>query len=447
MVRSLVIHTDRHALESFQKKSDHPVLTASSMVQALKYLASAETPIRAIYLSTDDPSFSPLRFVEACLLQRPATPIYVFDSRYPARVEDEKLHSQTLVRGWANPNPTNTNFLYSDKLAQELSDTMRRPLPSGLIRRHPGFTPVPLCDFHLASTYPFDLFVEGDDGMLRLFALSNTDIDGDYFRQLAKKTDWLFIQSDQLQEVRTIVKKAQRDFAQMDCISNGWKTSELFFKTQSILTEIRNGGLQEHLIEQTSEMLAALFQVIQDVQTKTPHRLIELIERAKKSDKSASCATLSFLVCRALEFEKSSTVEILGVASLFQDISLYETPFGDLSKKPVETMSKDELSHYQRHPMLSADLIEQSVSMPQVTLQVIRQSHERRDRTGYPNRIGGTQLHPMAEVLSLINAYADLGITQVTRAFLKANVYPHYSEKVVQVFEKVLYAIEASAKS
>ena len=80
--------------------------------------------------------------------------------------------------------------------------------------------------------------------------------------------------------------------------------------------------------------------------------------------------------------------------------------------------------------------------MPQITLQVIRQQHERKDKTGFPNRVGGNQLHPMGEILSLINSYYDTSTAFAEDALviqeLQKNVFQHYSENVVQAFKVVL---------
>ena len=61
----------------------------------------------------------------------------------------------------------------------------------------------------------------------------------------------------------------------------------------------------------------------------------------------------------------------------------------------------------------------------------MRQHHERKDRTGFPGRIGGMQLHPMAEILSLINAYLDRSSDES----LEKEVYSHYSDRIVAAFK------------
>jgi response regulator RpfG family c-di-GMP phosphodiesterase len=127
-----------------------------------------------------------------------------------------------------------------------------------------------------------------------------------------------------------------------------------------------------------------------------------------------------------------------------------------MTDRSLETLKKEEMSFYLQHPTLSADLVATHTDIPQVTLQVIRQHHERKDKTGFPNRIGGTQLHPMAEILSLINSYYEISMSEKNDALviqrLQKEVFQHHSENMVAAFKAVLGNIlkdkaEAAAKA
>jgi response regulator RpfG family c-di-GMP phosphodiesterase len=143
-----------------------------------------------------------------------------------------------------------------------------------------------------------------------------------------------------------------------------------------------------------------------------------------------------------LRFEKTATLEILGLASVLQDISLYQTPHGDLSDQLPQNMTMEQVNYYQQHPTLSADLVAHHTDVPQVTLQVIRQHHERKDKSGFPNRVGGLQLHPMAEILSLINSYYEVTKIQANDSdailALTRDAFPHFSENIINAFKQVL---------
>jgi len=187
--------------------------------------------------------------------------------------------------------------------------------------------------------------------------------------------------------------------------------------------------------------LGDLFKLISKIDS-DEGTLYGMIDKAKKCDRSVFCASYSMLVCKQLRFEKTATLEILGLASVLQDISLYRTPFGDLSEKLQHELNPEQLTYYLKHPTLSADMVAHHTDVPQVTLQVVRQHHERKDKSGFPNRVAGNQLHPMAEILSLINSYYEVSKTHPDDAQniqeLQKSVFPHYSENVVAAFKQVL---------
>jgi response regulator RpfG family c-di-GMP phosphodiesterase len=99
---------------------------------------------------------------------------------------------------------------------------------------------------------------------------------------------------------------------------------------------------------------------------------------------------------------------------------------------------------YVEHPIRSADLVAKNTAIPEVTLQVIRQHHERKDRSGFPNKVGGLQLHPMAEILSLINTYLEYGDEFEA---VQNEVYSHYSDRLVAAFRALLDLLEPARKS
>ena len=228
----------------------------------------------------------------------------------------------------------------------------------------------------------------------------------------------------------------------MDAFPVAWKTAETLFNAKMLLRELQQGGLNDGVVEHAHLMLSDLFQLVSHLgQAPNLRRLVVL---AKESDRSIACTTLSILMCKILKFEQNSIVEILGLASFFQDISLFSSPFGNLSNTPVLEMKPEAAKYFVQHPLLSADIVAKNTSVPEVTLQVIRQHHERKDRSGYPNRVGGLQLHPMAEILSLINSYLDHPehFNEV-----KTEIYTHYSDRMVQAFQGLLDLLESTKKS
>ena len=70
------------------------------------------------------------------------------------------------------------------------------------------------------------------------------------------------------------------------------------------------------------------------------------------------------------------------------------------------------------------------------TYSILEEHHERMDRTGYPSALGGVQVQPMAEILSMINSHLD---EKTGERGVEWEL--HYSERLVKAFKKVLAAL------
>ena len=439
MHQPLFIHSSPEFNSRIRQEAGPHALVTNSMLQALRWITNPEVMISGIYLNPNDSSYSALRFLELTLLQRPVTPVFLIDEGNEITTESQRhFFENASIRGFFQANSTFENFV---KVLNPTSTSTLEEIKKRITIRseHPGYLAIPIVDFVHSQTYPFDVFIEDDKKALRLFATAGSSIESEYLSHVAGQTSWMFVSETSVHETREIIRQTQNSYMDLDAFPVSWKTAETLFNAKVLLKEMQKGGLSDGLVEHTHFLLSDIFQIVSHLDQSD--RLHHFIDQAKDCDRTIACATLSILMCKALKFEKNAIVEILGLASFFQDISLYQSPFGNLSELKREELSTEAAQYYFNHPTHSADLMAEQTSIPDVTLQVMRQHHERKDRTGFPNRIGGMQLHPMAEVLSLINDYLDHSLNFET---IEKEVYSHYSDRMVIAFKQLLTTIHAA---
>ena len=430
MSQPLFINFKQDFISRIRSEAGPGALITPSMAQAARWISNPEVPISGIYLNPNDSTSSTFRFIESALLLRPATPIFLLDDEGDPQSGDPlKLYQTTHVRGTFQGDEPLEQMLSALNVNPDLKLIQTRATPRS---EHAGYIAVPLIDFLYSRNFPFDVFVEDDQRQVRLFAVAESEIDAEYLSHLAQKTSWLLVSEESVQTVRNELKKTEATYMNADHLPLAWKTAETLFRAKQLLEEMKKGGLSDPLVEQTHHLLGDVFHLVS--QLSHAARLHTFVDQARQCDRTIACATLSILMCKTLKFEKNSIVEILGLASFFQDVSLYNSPFGNLAESNPKDLSAKSMTYYLQHPSLSADLIAQHTSIPDVTLQVLRQHHERKDRTGFPNRVGGMQLHPMAEVLSLINSYLDHDPSQP----IDVQIFAHYSDRVVHSFKDLL---------
>jgi response regulator RpfG family c-di-GMP phosphodiesterase len=439
MNRPLFVHTDTRLLDRLNDQSQGTALVTTSMVQALQWITNSDYLISAVFISPDDSSFSTFRFLEITLTHRPVLPIFLFEPTLAANHETmQRIMKNTHIRGVYSGAESFQALVSTISENLIMPATARKKPPESSLKS--GFVALPVSDFFTGSQFPYDVFILDPPTSMNLFAQKEAAIDPVYLSKAANVSDFLYVKELDVAKTKETLAITRSNFVDSD-LPLTWKTAEVMANARDVLNEMKSSGMSEQLIEYTHSMLGDLFKIISKIDS-DEGSISNMIDKAKRCDRSIFCASYAILVCKQLGFERTATLEILGLASVLQDISLYKTPFGDLSEKNSKNVLPEALSYFTQHPTLSADLVAHHTDVPQVTLQVVRQQHERKDKTGFPNRVGGNQLHPMAEILSLINAYYETSKMHTEDSLiiqeLQKSVFPHYSENIVHSFKTVL---------
>jgi hypothetical protein len=439
MSQILFVHPDLEFTSRIKEEAGNQALTTPSMLQALQWISDPELPISGIYLNPNDARYSALHFLEITLLSRPATPVFLIDSEN--EIDTRGTHdflARSNVKGIFKGRESFRELLAP--LGLEFNpDGPESILPRKSLRRsHEGHVAIPVQDFEGLHFFPYDVFVEDEKGNLRLLGTRNNRIDPEYLSTLQSKNPWLFVSEAQILEVRESIRHTRTHYAAIEHFPSAWKTAEALYSAREILREFRKGGASDGFVEHAHLLLNDLMGLVSSLNTTA--KLSRMIQMAKDCDRTLHCTTLAIMMAKVMKLEHGSIVEILGLASFFQDISLFQSPHGDLSEAVREKLSPEARSYYDLHPILSADLLSKNTTLPEVILQVVRQHHERRDRSGYPNAVGGMQLHPMSEVLSLINSYLDAGDQFSERA---DEICSHYSEKAAHALFNLLNLLDS----
>lgn len=114
---------------------------------------------------------------------------------------------------------------------------------------------------------------------------------------------------------------------------------------------------------------------------------------------------LGLLVGRDLELS-TNDLTLLGLAGLMHDVGEHRLQSSIRFKR--EPLTRAELKVYQCHSVYSKDLILGLPSIPPEIAGIVEQHHERLDGTGYPQGISASQIHPLAQILAVVDEYQDL---------------------------------------
>jgi len=68
-------------------------------------------------------------------------------------------------------------------------------------------------------------------------------------------------------------------------------------------------------------------------------------------------------------------------------------------------LSPQENSLMKQHPQLSIAVMAEAGDVPDLTRQIISQHHEHENGSGYPNKLNGAAVSPLAQIVGLVDTY------------------------------------------
>ena len=149
-------------------------------------------------------------------------------------------------------------------------------------------------------------------------------------------------------------------------------------------------------------------------------------------DNAVNVAIVSVKIAEALRYE-SAKLEQVALAGLLHDLGMFALPDSLVYK--TGTLTEEELQYVREHPQHGARLFKEVGEAYPWVERVILQEHERRDGSGYPNRLTGDQIDEMALIIGL----ADVFEAQMSARPYRTAVTPHRAIRALLVTGKTVF--------
>lgn len=196
---------------------------------------------------------------------------------------------------------------------------------------------------------------------------------------------------EKLKQFRRNVNRTEKNF----------KRSMLHVRT--IMKDIRSRPVQA--IDQASQLIDEISEQLLSKGDIVLHLMSESKENENLYYHSLNVAILAMLIGKKKGLTKDS-LTTLGMAALFHDIGKLKVPTQILRK--IAPLTSPEQNLLKLHPQYSIELLDLANDFDQKAKRIIEQHHELYDGSGYPNKLKGHQLDPLANILSVVNSYDNL---------------------------------------
>ena len=120
-------------------------------------------------------------------------------------------------------------------------------------------------------------------------------------------------------------------------------------------------------------------------------------------------AVLSCAVARLNGWSSAGSQAKISIAGLLHDIGLREVP-PEILRAGRARRTQAETVLFENHPLRGRDIVAQLKGLPEDIPQIVSQCHETLVGTGYPARIRGDQLHPLARLIGTVDRFVEMVI-------------------------------------
>lgn len=132
---------------------------------------------------------------------------------------------------------------------------------------------------------------------------------------------------------------------------------------------------------------------------------------------SMNVCIISLIFARFLGFEEEK-MHMLGMGALLHDIGEIRLP-RELLNKPTD-LSAEEQATMQKHTEYGASILNNNNGIPEEAIDIALHHHERVDRSGYPNRLGGQEISSNAKIVGIVDVYDSLTSTTPYRTYISS---------------------------
>lgn len=275
------------------------------------------------------------------------------------------------------------------------------------------FVPIPIHEFVNGVTIPVDLYIRIGEEKFVLVGKAGTPSNMDQFKNYqnrevsyvwVRKKEYYKLAHQSISLAGIALSKAQ--------LNDNQKTTIVSAAARSMFRQIEHLGIDLEMYNNSKQITEAVIGLVENHQT-----LSALFKSlAAFSDHlvahSVAVSAISTLIAQHMGFTKKATLEKIALGGLLHDIGLKALPV-ELISKPIAEMSAEEHALYETHSFKGMQMLQALGIVPDDIVSIVYEHHENSIGQGYPQRLRDVKMHPLAKVVALANAYADLILPNV----------------------------------
>ncbi len=275
------------------------------------------------------------------------------------------------------------------------------------------FLPIPISEFVNGVTIPVDLYMRLSDEKFVMVGKAGAHSNVDQFKNYQnKEVSYLWVKKKEYYKItHQSITIAGIAITKKD-LDGSKKATLITHSARAMFRQIEGVGLDLETYNNSKLICDAVLGMVE-----THRSLTDLLGSLKSYNDqlmshSVAVSALAVMIGQGLGYEKKATLEKLSLGGLLHDVGMKALP-PELLKKPIATMVPEEIQLYETHSFKGMQMLQSLGIVPDDIVSIVYEHHENSIGQGFPQRLRDVKMHPLAKVVALADAYANLIIANV----------------------------------
>lgn len=250
-----------------------------------------------------------------------------------------------------------------------------------------------------------------------------------------RKVDYLFVALDDFCRYVDFNIKVSQSAVKSPQITKQLKLKLLQNTTEAIAERCFIAEIDPETLGGAKQMLESTLQLVAEDQD-----ILQLVSgfQGHSNKLYAHSVAVSFFACliaRQHGWNSANTLFKVSMSGLLHEIGKRELPQELLDKSRLQ-LTTSEIKHLETHPLRGREIVDKISSLPEDIGIIVSQHHENIYGSGYPLRIKGESVHPIARILAVADRFCSLiipidpGVVKVTPKEAAIKLRNYYADEL-----------------
>lgn len=410
----LIGDKDSTFLEDLNKNQGHQIklISAQDEKNIKAAIADHQTRYSAICLNTNltDPAALPLiRFTKS---HRPSTPLYLLsDNQSPPFTLEEAhgLHVQAILCKPMKPtdfiNSIFPGSLFDLGAAMDLAKLETAKAGEEKEAEETGMHAIDAINFIGGKISFFDLFVRLSANRFVMILKAGDPLDPARLASyIAKNVKQFYIKKEAQHLYLQYCDKLTEAIVASDRLNLKQKSAQVSNLGRETSEYLKSVGLSEVTLQTAGRFVTHANSLIRRSGLDSSAAVKDYMADLVLADHGTSATILVSMIVQAMKFEDEKVLNSIAMAAMLHDIGLTKMP-EHLRNEKEWAFTPAEKELFETHPKIGGDLLRKVPHLNPLLPQVVDQHHERRNRKGFPLKLGAGAISPVAEVVGIADAF------------------------------------------